>query len=111
MKSQTKILKASSSYPLPHWWLLIPEEKNTFNNIVGKREYGGTQHFLLFPQWFISYFMFWVTFNLQFAASNMDKAKPFSFGKGLRIKETGQKTECLKWETFQMQDKKILLLN
>ena len=31
------------------------KEKMPFENIVGKEENGGNQHFLLFPQCFLSY--------------------------------------------------------
>ena len=34
-------------------WLLMVLDKNTFENIVGKEEYAGIQHFLLFTQCFL----------------------------------------------------------
>ena len=67
-------------------------EKNPFENIVGKGENAGSQHFLLFPQCFqpipkrIS--VFWGTFILSSAISfNLDQYKNLSFGKVLKQSE------------------------
>ena len=64
------------------------EERKAFENIVGKGENAGNQHFLLFPQCFLLYqkteIIISVTVNLSSAYSfNLDKPKIFSFGKEL----------------------------
>ena len=57
--------------PLPHNPDLTPLEKKAFENIVGKGENAGNQHFLLFPTMFSTLpnttFNFWVRkcFRLQ----------------------------------------------
>ena len=35
-------------------WLLMPKRKESFENIVEKGENAGNQHFLLFPQCFLT---------------------------------------------------------
>ena len=67
--------------------------KMPFENIVGKRENAGNQHFLLFPQYFkpfsnqISIFL--VTFVLTFAiAFNLEQSKIVLFGKELTLFQT-----------------------
>ena len=61
--------------------------KKTFENIVGKEEKAGNQHFLLFPQCFLSYettLMCWVTFDMSSAnAFSLGKPKILSSFKGL----------------------------
>ena len=57
-----------------------------FENIVGKRENSGNQHFLLFPQCFLSIPIRISVFKLQLFLSsakayNLDQSKRLSFGK------------------------------
>ena len=63
-------------------------KKMAFENIVGKGENAGNQHFLLFPQCFLPYqrekSLFQTTFILSSAnAFNLDQSKIVPFGKGL----------------------------
>ena len=63
--------------------------KKPFENIVGKGENAGNQHFLLFQQSFLSFpkqiSIFWVTFILPSAnALNLDQSKILSSGKELK---------------------------
>ena len=74
-----------------HSQLLTTLGKNPLENIVGKGENAGYQHFLLFPQYF-PYFptqisiVFSLTFILLSASAfNLDKSKNLSFRKGLSI--------------------------
>ena len=64
--------------------------KKPSENIVGKGENAGYQHFLLFPQCFYpskNKFKFSVTFILSSTgAFNLDQSKNLSFGKKLRKK-------------------------
>ena len=67
-------------------------------NIVGKGENAGTQHFLLFPQCFLLFptqtSMFWVTIVLSSAnALNLDGFKILSFGKNIKLNEIIHKAE------------------
>ena len=62
--------------------------KKAFENIVGKGENADNQHFLLFPQCFLSVtkkkINFWIKIILSSAnAFNLDQAKYLSFGKEL----------------------------
>ena len=62
-----------------------------FENIVGKGENAGNQHFLLFPIMFSTLlktnFNIWVTFTLSSANSfSLDQSKILSFGKELNTK-------------------------
>ena len=64
-----------------------------FENIVGKGENGGNQHFLLFPQCFLFYqeekIIILTTFNMSSAtAFNSDQSKILSFGKELSLYHT-----------------------
>ena len=64
-------------------------EKKTFENIVGKGENAGNQHFLFFPLMFFicpkTNFYFSVTFILLSAnAFNLDQSKNLSFDKELK---------------------------
>ena len=57
-----------------------------FENIVGKGENAGNQHFLLFPQCFLTFPKQISSFELHFDLSSanafsLDKFKIFSFGK------------------------------
>ena len=65
--------------------------KKAFENIVGKGENAGHQHFLLFPQCFFFFFypfqkrkfFFSIKFNFSSANSfNLDQSKKLSFGYG-----------------------------
>ena len=73
-------------------------KKKPLENIVGKGENAGNQHFLLFPQCFPSIhpqknFCFSVTFILSSAnAFNLDQSKNLSFGKELSI--------CYAWKSI-----------
>ena len=63
--------------------------KKSFENIVGKRENAGNQHFLLFSQCFLPFpkqiSIFSVIFILLSAnAFNLDQSKILSFGKELK---------------------------
>ena len=71
------------------WW---PWIKKPFENIVGKGENAGNQHFLLFPAMFSIHpkktFFFDVTFILLSAyAFNLDQSKNLSFGKDLNLSQ------------------------
>ena len=78
-------------------YLTIPtfndiEKKKAFENLVGKGENAGNQHFLLFPKMFTSLqkanldFFFLFTFILSSAnALNLDQYKILSFGKELNV--------------------------
>ena len=60
-------------------------EEKAFENIVRKEENAGNQHFLLFPQCFLSFetqlLIFWVIFNLLTAnAFSLGKPKILSSG-------------------------------
>ena len=62
--------------------------KKPFENIVGKGENAGNQHFLLFPQGFLALLkteiIILATFNLLSAnAFNLDQYRILSFGKDL----------------------------
>ena len=64
--------------------------KKPFENIVGKRENNGNQHFLLFPQCFLPFpkqiSIFDTHFELSSAnALNLDRSKILSFGKELNM--------------------------
>ena len=64
--------------------------KKPFENIVGKGENAGNQHFLVIPQCFLSFpktnFNFSVKFNLMSAnALNLDQSKNLLLGKELMI--------------------------
>ena len=66
--------------------LLTTLYNKPFENIVGKGENAGNQHFLLFPQCFLPFpkqvSFFSVTFILSSAnAFNLDQSKILSFGK------------------------------
>ena len=66
-----------------------PGKKKTFENIVGKGENAGNQHFLLFPTMFSTIhkinFNFWVTFILSSANPfNLDWYTILLFGKELK---------------------------
>ena len=66
--------------------LLMTMKKKPFENIVGKEENAGNQHFLLFLQCSLFYpekkIAIWFTFNLSSAnALNMNWSEIFSFGK------------------------------
>ena len=66
--------------------LLTTLRRKAFENILGKGESAGNQHFLLFPQCFLPFpkQSFLVTFDLLFAnAFNLDKSKFLSFGNEL----------------------------
>ena len=68
---------------------LMTMYKKPFENILGKGENAGNQHFLLFPPCFLPFpktnFNFSFTFILLSAnALNLDKSKIFSFGKELK---------------------------
>ena len=59
-------------------------KKKPFENIVGKGENAGNQHFLLSRQCFLLISVFKLTFILSPAnASNLDQSKNLSFGKVL----------------------------
>ena len=67
----------------------MPNEKDSFENIVIKGENAGNQHFLLFPQCFLPYQKHKpttiVTINLSHAnAFNLVKAKILLFGNKLK---------------------------
>ena len=75
----TKLITAQSL-------LLTTLRKKVFENIVGKGENAGNQHFLFFPQCFQpkSNFSFLVAFTLSSAnAFNLDRSKILLFGKEL----------------------------
>ena len=60
--------------------------KKPFENIVGKGENIGNQHFLLFPQCFQPFTKQFSNFHLCLSsahASNLDQSKNMSFGKDL----------------------------
>ena len=67
--------------------LLTTLRKNAFENIMGKGENAGNQHFLLFPQFSTllkTNFYVWAIFILSSAdAFNLDQSKILSFGKEL----------------------------
>ena len=62
-------------------------KKRDFENIVGKGENAGNQHFLLFPQCFLPYhieIIISATFIVSSANTlNLDQSKILPFGKGL----------------------------
>ena len=69
--------------------LLTTLKMKAFENIVGKGENAGNQHFPLFPQCFLPFppkkFHFWVAFIFSSTnAFNLDQSKNLSFGKGWR---------------------------
>ena len=73
--------------------LVTALKKRPFENIVGKGENAGNQHFLLFPQFFHpsqkEFLCFLVTFKLLSAnAFNLDQSKILVFGKGLTHYQT-----------------------
>ena len=61
----------------------------SFENIVGKGENAGNQHFLLFPQCFLPNSRNYYFYNIKNLSSayalNLDKSKFLSSGKKLRI--------------------------
>ena len=68
-----------------------------FENITGKGENAGNQHFLLFPQCFlpIPKRIFVLKFHLSSAnAFNLDQSKNLSFGKVLRSYSTVSSIPC-----------------
>ena len=68
---------------VPHNTDLTTPRKKTFENIVGKEENAGNQHFLLFPQCFLTY-QRQKSFMLSSAkAFNLLTSKILSFGKEL----------------------------
>ena len=73
-------------------------KKEPFENIVGKEENAGNQHFHLFPQFSIlprTNFVIWVTFNLLSAnAFNKDWSKILLFAKELRSNCTEENDPC-----------------
>ena len=70
--------------------LLTTSMTKPFENIVGKGENAGNQHFLLFSQYFLllskSEIIILTTFDLSSAkAFNLDQAEILSFGKELKF--------------------------
>ena len=71
----------------------MPVVKKAFENIVGKGENAGNQHFLLFPQCFLLFpthiiFESRLICRLQINAFNLDTPKILSFGKELTLFQT-----------------------
>ena len=69
-------------------WLLLTLSKKPFENIVGKGENDGNQHFLLFPTMFssqsVTQIIIWITFEMLSAnAFKLDWYQIFLFGKEL----------------------------
>ena len=79
------VLERVSSLPHNHD---LTRYMRTFENILGKGDNTGNQHFFLFPQCFLPYqteFIILATMNLSSAyAFNLVKAKILSFGKDLK---------------------------
>ena len=64
----------------------MPLGQKAFENIVGKGENAGNQHFIFFPQSFLLMIIFtlWVTFILPSANGfNLDQSKIMLLGKEL----------------------------
>ena len=63
--------------------------KKPFENIMGKGENAGNQHFLYFPQCFLQIpktnFNFSVTIIVSVNAFNLDHSNILSFGKELKV--------------------------
>ena len=78
-----------------HYRLLTPLERKAFENIVGKGENAGDQHFLLFPQCFLLFLkqisIFEFTFILSSAiAFSLDQSIILLFGEELKSEGTGR---------------------
>ena len=66
--------------------------EKAFENIVGKAENAGNQHFLLFPQCFLPFpkqvLFFIFKFIMSANAFNLDRSKILSFNKVLTLSQT-----------------------
>ena len=75
--------------------LLTTSKMKPFENIVGKGENAGNQHFLLFPQYFVPFpkqISFFSVFFISLSANalNFDQFKNLSFCNNLLYIITGQ---------------------
>ena len=77
---------------MTQFWLLMTMTKKCFENIVGKGENSGNQHFLLFPQCFL--YPSQNTYNFNFSVMfillsdnifSLDQPKKLLFGKDLHV--------------------------
>ena len=89
--------------------LLTTLQQKLFENIVGKGENAGYQHFLLFPQCFLPIpnknFCFWIAFMLSYAKLNaldLDQWKILWFGKD-RVLPRNQ----IQWDNGPLSLKKV----
>ena len=83
--------------------------QNAFENIMGKEENAGNQHFLLFPKYFLLFkknpnFNFWITFILPSAnVFNLDWSTILLLDTGLNsilIEHGGHVSTLYKMTTF-----------
>ena len=85
VKNQDRVVK---SYPITTQWHLLPRlEKKSFQNIAGKGENTGNQHFLLFPQCFLLYHRQKLSFMLHYLFCHLQ------FGQG-QILSSGNGLKC-----------------
>ena len=75
LSGSLKVRTSDSVNPLPTIIGFNNTGKEAFEDIVGKGENASNQNFLLFPQWFLSY---WVMYYLLSAnAFDLDRSKSF----------------------------------
>ena len=80
-----------------HW------RKKPFENIVGKKENAGNQHFLLFPQCFLSYKRQLQHFEYHLSSANvfdLGKPKILSSSKGLKLVIVRLRVRCYLTDDF-----------
>ena len=86
MKGKTLIMRERVN-PLTNDSILMTLRKKTFENIVGKGEKAGNQHFLLFLKCFLPYKRKSLPYELELLSANplnFHQSKILSFVNGLR---------------------------